>query len=118
MLWIVLNNYLHDLATGMLFASGFLLFYSRKIFPEGSGNSEALAFYHARLQRFLRRLTVGSLLVVLAAGVPRTIFFRRAELIPAEVKGLGPVLVVKHVLLAGAVSAGLILWWLGRKKGK
>jgi hypothetical protein len=104
---VIINNYLHDMATGILVGSAFLLWVlirqSRRQGPEGL---VALA----RAYPTLRTFAIGALVWIVLGGIPRVIFFSRYEWDPAVVNGIVPALVVKHVLLFAAVAAGAIMW--------
>ncbi len=98
---VILNNYLHDVATAVLLASAVVLLAVARVAGE-----EALVRAYPALTRFAR----GALAWIVVGGVPRTIFFTRYEWDPAVVKGIVPALVVKHTLMAAAVIAGSVLW--------
>lgn len=102
---IILSNYLHDLSTGLLFAASLLMVRSRKLLLE-SGRTEAFLLLY-REYRWILGWSLGAILIL---GIPRMIFFETHEFIPAVTKGLVVALVIKHILLAGAVGLG-ILWW-------
>ena len=104
---IILNNYLHDVATATLLSSAVILWVLGRQARRG-GADERRAF--ARAYRTLTRFAWGALAWIIIGGIPRTIFFPTYEFIPAETKGIVADLVVKHVLLVSAVIAGAIMW--------
>jgi hypothetical protein len=104
---IVINNYLHDVATAILLSSAVILYVLGRQAQRG-GADERRAF--ARAYRTLTRFAWGALAWIIIGGIPRTIFFPTFEFIPAETKGIVADLVVKHVLLVSAVIAGAIMW--------
>jgi len=104
---IILNNYLHDVATAVLLSSA-VIFYVLGKQAKGGGDGEKQAFVRAygTLTKFAR----GALVWIIIGGIPRTIFFRQYEFIPADTKGIVADLVIKHVLLVSAVIAGSVMW--------
>lgn len=104
---IVLNNYLHDVATATLLSSA-VIFYILGRQAQHGGQGEKQAF--ARAYRTLTRFALGSLAWIIIGGIPRTIFFNQYEFIPADVKGIVADLAIKHVLLVSAVIAGAVMW--------
>jgi hypothetical protein len=104
---IILNNYLHDVATATLLSSAVILYVLGRQAQRG-GADERRAF--ARAYRTLTRFAWGALAWIIIGGIPRTIFFSQFEFIPADTKGIVADLIVKHVLLVSAVIAGGITW--------
>lgn len=105
---VIFNNYFHDLATGVLFGSGVVMWtIARLVRPATTDGLAALT----RIYRIASRFALGSLVWIVVGGIPRAIFFTRFEWDPADVRGLTVALVVKHVLLFSAVGAGGSLWW-------
>ena len=104
---VILNNYFHDVATATLLSSAVILFVlggqARRW-----GQPERLAL--ARSYRMLTNFARGALAWIIVGGIPRTIFFYRAEFIPAAQKNIIPDLAVKHIVLVSAVVIGSIMW--------
>jgi hypothetical protein len=104
---VILNNYFHDVATATLLSSAVILFVlggqARKW-----GQPERLAL--ARSYKTLSLFARGALAWIIIGGIPRTIFFYRAEFIPAAQKNIIPDLAVKHIVLVSAVVVGAIMW--------
>lgn len=106
-LLIILNNYLHDVATALLLSSAVILYVLARQAKNGSvGERQALV----RAYRTLTRFAWGALAWIIVGGIPRTIFFPTYEFIPASVKGIVLDLVIKHVLLVAGVVAGGVMW--------
>jgi len=104
---VILNNYFHDVATATLLSSAVILFVLGNQAKKW-GEPERLA-----LARSYKPLTVFArvaLAWIIIGGVFRTIFFYRAEFIPAATKNIVPDLAVKHVVLVSAVVIGAIMW--------
>lgn len=105
---VVLNNYVHDVATGLLLISALWLGWSaRDLGP--SPSSETLAVFRRGYRRCVR-FVWGSILVIVATGVVRTVHFEDFEWTPALGRGLVPVLVLKHVLIFAMLALGLWAW--------
>jgi len=104
---IIINNYLHDVATAVLLSSA-VIFYVLARQAQQGGEGERRAF--ARAHRTLTRFAWGALAWIIIGGIPRTIFFKQYEFIPADTKGIVGDLMIKHVLLVSAVIAGSIMW--------
>jgi len=109
---IILNNYFHDLATGLLLSSAVILWVLGRRAEDG-GPEERLALVRAypTLVKFAR----GAFIWIILGGIPRTIFFYQFELIPANTKGIEAALGVKHVFMFSVVVFGAIAW---RRMGK
>ena len=104
---IVLNNYLHDVATAVLLSSAVIYYVLARQATRGDvGERKAVARAYAPLKRF----AWGALIWIIIGGIPRTIFFRQYEFIPADTKGIVADLAVKHVLMVSAVIAGSVMW--------
>jgi hypothetical protein len=98
-LFVMLNNYFHDLAVAFLFASSLMAhLVVRESEPRPS----------ARLVRTLRRVAWGSLAWVVLGGIVRVIFYKEYEWLPKAGTAQIPVLMVKHVVMIGLTVWGLI----------
>ena len=105
---VMLNNYVHDVATGLLLLSALWLGWSaRDLGPAPS--AETLGAFRRSYGRCVR-FVVGSVAVIVATGVVRTVYFMRFEWLPAMGRGLVPVLVLKHVLIFSMLGAGVYAW--------
>ena len=105
---VVLNNYVHDVATGLLLISALWLGWSaRDLGP--SPSAETLAVFRRSYRRCVR-FVWGSILVIVGTGVVRTVHFEDFEWVPALGRGLVPVLVLKHVLIFAMLAVGLWAW--------
>ena len=104
---VIINNYLHDLATGLLLAAAVIMWVLMRRAAQGDpGDIGTLA----RALPTLNRFALGALVWIIVGGVPRLVFFTRYEWDPAVVNGIVPALAVKHVLMFGAVALGAIMW--------
>jgi hypothetical protein len=104
---IILNNYFHDVATATLLSSAVILYVLGRQAERG-GIGERQAF--ERAYKTLTRFAWGALAWIILGGIPRTIFFRTFEFIPAQQKGIVLDLIIKHVVLVSTVIAGAVMW--------
>jgi len=101
---VMLNNYLHDLATA-LFAVSVIAAWLLLRTPAARSAPQALR----DVGRGLVRVGIGALVWTLAGGVVRALAFRRYEWMEAAGRSQIPALVLKHVILVGLVIAGLVV---------
>ena len=105
---VVLNNYVHDVATALLLVSALWLGWSaRDLGP--SPSPETLAVFRRSYRRCVR-FVLGAILVIVGTGVVRTVSFVDFEWMPALGRGLVPVLVLKHVLIFTLLGVGGWAW--------
>lgn len=113
-IFLMLNNYVHDVATGLLIISALWLGWSaRELGP--SPSEETVAYFKRTYLRCVR-FVLGSIAVIVATGVVRTIFFMDFEWTIAMGKSLVPVLVAKHVLILTLLAVGIYAWSGIRKR--
>jgi hypothetical protein len=105
---IIMNNYLHDLASAVLLSSAVLGFIFLKEAKKRNSN-ETLAFFITSYQK-LTYLAVGSLSWIILGGIVRTLAFTKYEWQPAVGASLVTALVFKHIIIFTAVFAGIYLW--------
>ncbi len=105
---LMMNNYFHDVATALLFASGAALAVMLRAF-ERSGGPGARTYFLA-IYRGMSRLAVLSIGWIVVGGIPRTIFYTRFEWANAAGRSQVPALAVKHVLMFALVACGIVLW--------
>ena len=102
---IMLSNYFHDLATGLLFGSIVAFFVAvRAVGGAEKGLDSAL------FQRF-RPVVKGALAAVLILGVPRMIFYYDYEYLPSAGRSQITALIVKHVFLVGVTVGSLVTFF-------
>lgn len=104
---IIMNNYFHDVATATLLSSGVILWVLGRAAQKGDV-AERKAF--ARAYKPLTRFAKGALIWIILGGIPRTIFFKTYEFIPAKDNDIILDLAIKHIFLVSMVIAGSILW--------
>jgi hypothetical protein len=111
---IMMNNYLHDMATGLMVGSGFALHGILRI--QGTMRSEQATLFFLKTNQQMVKLFKFSLWWVLLGGVPRTIFYTSFEWANAADKLQIPALAVKHVMMFTAVVWGGYAWRRMQKK--
>jgi hypothetical protein len=105
---IMMNNYFHDMATGLLVGSGFALHAIIRI-VKTMNTPEAILFF-LKTNRHMVKLFKFALWWVVLGGVPRTIFYTSFEWANAADKLQIPALAVKHVMMFAAVVWGVMAW--------
>ena len=103
---VMLNNYLHDLAVGVLFSS---MLTSWLLGRRLAGASAERRRFTAELVGDLARVTKVSLVWIVLGGAVRAVAYRDYEWQSAAGNGQVPALVLKHAVLAATVAAGLAL---------
>ena len=113
---VMMNNYFHDLAAGIVFVCGVTMFVMINKAEEVGGEAakQIVLGVYPRLVHILG----GSIIFMLFAGTIRT--FTYAEFEWANAVGVGQVyaIVVKHVVLGGIFFYGVALWIKSHKKIK
>jgi len=104
----MMNNYLHDMATGLLVGSGFALHAIIRI--QRSMNTPESTLFFLKTNAHMVKLFKFALWWVVLGGVPRTIFYTSFEWANAADKLQVPALMVKHVMMASAVIFGVRAW--------
>lgn len=101
---IMLNNYFHDLSVAVFFCTVILTRIFIKVFGEEMNQEKVKQFI-----RFSMYLSIISVILILLLGVPRAIFYREYEWLPAAGRGQVNALIVKHVILATLTLVGILL---------
>ena len=113
---VMMNNYFHDLAAGIVFVSGITMYVMVKKANE-IGSKEAkeivLGVYPT-----LVHIIGGSIIFMLFAGVIRTFTYKEFEWANAVGNSQVPAIMVKHVILGGIFFYGIALWIKAHKKIK
>jgi hypothetical protein len=105
---IMMNNYFHDMATGLLVGSGFALHAIIRI--QRAMNTPEATLFFLKTNRQMVKLFKFALWWVVLGGVPRTIFYTSFEWANAADKLQIPALAVKHVMMFAAVVWGVVAW--------
>ena len=110
---LMMNNYLHDVATALLVASGYVLWVLWKCLDPAAGQDTVR--YFIRMYHRITRLALFSFIWILLFGIPRVIHYREFEWSNMAGRGQVPALIVKHVLAFTLVAFGVVLWMKVRK---
>lgn len=110
---LMMNNYLHDVATALLVASGYVLWVLWKYLNPADGQ-DALRYF-IRMYYRVTKLAWFSFVWILLFGIPRVIYYREFEWSNMAGRGQVPALIVKHVLAFTLVAVGVVLWIKVRK---
>ena len=105
---IMMNNYFHDMATGLLVGSGVAL--HAIIGIQRRMNTPEATLFFLKTNRHMVKLFKFALWWVVLGGVPRTIFYTSFEWANAADKLQIPALAVKHVMMFAAVVWGGTAW--------
>jgi uncharacterized membrane protein len=107
--FIMMNNYFHDVATALLAASGFVIWVIVKRYDLTAKASETTEYF-LRIYRSATNFAKFSLIWIVIGGVPRTLFYKEFEWSNAVGKSQVPALIVKHILAFILVGTGVVLW--------
>ena len=105
---IMMNNYFHDMATGLLVGSGFALHAILRI--QGTMNTPQSTLFFLKTNQHIVKLFKFALWWVVLGGVPRTIFYTSFEWANAAGNHQIAALGVKHVMMFAVVVWGVIAW--------
>ena len=111
-----MNNYFHDVATAMMFASAFVLWKLLKHY-DAAPEPKPGAFF-VTLVRSMRKLVIFSVVWICLGGIPRLIYYKEFEWQHFADKAQIPALIVKHIFALAFVIAGSWLLWQLRKRVK
>ncbi len=106
--FILVNNYFHDIATAMFLASGVAMRVLVKN-AEGKKIGKIIGCFYD-LPGSVRRLGRFSLYWILLGGIPRILAFRDFELKHAINKNQVPGLLIEHIIAFMFVIGGMYFW--------
>jgi hypothetical protein len=105
---IAINNFLHDLASGIPLASGIAMWVILNQYEKNrSDETEALML---RLYRWTSRIFIVSLVWLTVGAVPRILTFTRFESANALSRHDIDGLIAMHITIFAAVMSGMFLW--------
>lgn len=113
---VMMNNYFHDLAAGIVFVCGVMMFVlAGKVEEIGSRESKEifLGTYPT-----LVHIIGGAVIFMLFAGVIRTFTYKEFEWANAVGNAQVPAIIVKHIILGGIFFYGIAKWIKAHKKVK
>ncbi len=113
---IMMNNYFHDVATGLLAASGVALWLIMRRL--GAAESRQTKEYFLRIYSGMAGLARFSLYWIILGGIPRTYFYKDFEWANAVDHAQVPAIIVKHILAFVFVGTGVYLWYRFRARVK
>lgn len=113
---ISMNNYFHDVATGLVIASVLTAWFLMERAPENPSRQRAAFILDA--YGVLGAIAKYSLCWVLLAGVPRTIYFKRLEWAAVAGELQVPAIIIKHIVVLAFVIAGIYYWRRFRRKAR
>ncbi len=105
---VLINNFIHDLSAAMWFCGLILLFILEKEAGRWRDRIEIQPFVRRVFKRF-SRITIVSLVVVLAGGIIRAINFKEYEWLKAAGDRQIHLLIIKHIFLLTIVILGIYL---------
>lgn len=105
---VMMNNYFHDLAAGIVFVCGVVMFVSVKR-AEEAGSIEAKRLFLG-VYPTLVHIIGGAVIFMLFAGVIRTFTYKEFEWANAVGNAQVPAIIVKHIMLGGIFFYGIALW--------
>lgn len=106
--FVMLNNYFHDLATALLMTSGIAVYYLAKA-AEQTNDREVIRYF-ADSFRKLTLLGRAAFIWIIGAGVVRLVAYKDFEWAEAVGKDQVPALVVKHLIMFTVVGVGVYYW--------
>ncbi|MBO8126322.1 MAG: hypothetical protein H0Z38_03695 [Firmicutes bacterium] len=104
---IMLSNYFHDLAVGILFSAMLLTWYLHRSALE-MGYSPGQNTLVKKVVQRMHYAALGAWVWILIGGIIRTINYRRYEWLPAAGRGQVTALVLKHIVLAAVAIYGAV----------
>jgi uncharacterized membrane protein len=107
--FIMMNNYFHDVATALLAASGIVVWVIVKRY-DSTAKTQETTEYFLRIYKSSTKLAKISLAWILIGGIPRTIFYKEFEWANAVGKSQVPALIVKHILVFIFLGIGVYIW--------
>ena len=112
--FLMMNNYFHDVATALLLASGIAIWIIYK--KLGNSDKPDVREYFLKLYDSMTFLAKFALAWIILGGIPRTYFYTEFEWSHYAGQSQIPALIIKHVLAFVFVSAGAHLWIRIRSK--
>lgn len=111
---VMMNNYFHDLAAGVVFVCGVtMLVIVNK--AEESSSREAREVFLAAYPNLVH-IIGGAVIFMLFAGVIRTFTYKEFEWANAVGNAQVPAIIVKHIFLGGIFFYGIAQWVKAHKK--
>lgn len=113
---IAVNNYFHDVATGlMVVGAGAIWYLMTRHRPEDGPHATRFTL---AAWGVLSRLTLGAFCYIILAGVPRLYFYDTMEWARMAGDMQVPAIIVKHVGVVVMIGLGLYYWHLFARRIK
>ena len=112
--FILMNNYFHDVATAMLLACGIAMWLLLKQLEKSRDGS--VVSYFARLSKGISRLAQFSIAWIIIGGIPRLLTFNSFEWANAVEKHHEAGVIAKYLIASAMMAASAYLWMVLRKK--
>jgi large-conductance mechanosensitive channel len=106
-IFIINNNYFHDLATALLVCSAIVIFIVLREAEKQGG--DAMHFFLSIYPK-LTKIARYSLVWIIVGGAIRAAFYRQYEWSDAAARNQIAYLFVKHAIIFTTVSIGIYLW--------
>jgi hypothetical protein len=106
--FILMNNYFHDVATAMLLACGIAL--GAVLKPLAGSQDTSTIAYFSRLARGIERIAWFSVGWIIVSSIPRVLTFRTFEWPNAVEKNHEAGLIVKYCIAVSIAAMGAYLW--------
>ena len=115
-IFVMMNNYFHDLAAGIVFVTGVTMY----VMVQKAIENDSLAAKEIVLGVYPKLVHIigGSIIFMLFAGVIRTFTYKEFEWANAVGNSQVPAIMVKHIVLGGIFFYGIALWIKAHKKIK
>lgn len=107
-IFIMMNNYFHDVATALLAASGITMWIIVRKY--GDNSDPDVADYFLRIYNSITKVARFAIYWIILGGIPRTIFYKDFEWANAVGENQVPAIIVKHILAFIFVGTGAYLW--------
>ena len=113
---VMMNNYFHDLAAGIVFVTGITMYVmvQKAIENDTQAAKEIVLGVYPKLVHIVG----GAIIFMLFAGVIRTFTYKEFEWANAVGNSQVPAIIVKHIILGGIFFYGIALWIKAHKKIK
>lgn len=114
--FILMNNYFHDVSTAMLFCCGIVLMALQR--PLQRTEDAAVLAYFGRIARGMERIAWFSLTWIIVSGILRAATFRTFEWANAVEKHHETGLLVKYAIAFTMTVIGLYFWSRASRRGR
>lgn len=113
---VMMNNYFHDLAAGIVFVCGVTMF--AMVDRAGKMGSREAKDIVLGVYPVLVHIIGGAIIFMLFAGVIRTFTYKEFEWANAVGNAQVPAIIVKHIVLGGIFFYGIAQWMKAHRKVK